>query len=58
MLPLRTLLPVLGPLAGSGGLAQFGSRLARSIPQATLERGLGVLFALIATLTLFEAFTG
>lgn len=34
--------------------AQLGSRVASHIPQKMLERGLGVLFVLVATLTLGE----
>lgn len=34
--------------------AQLGSRVASHIPQKTLERGLGVLFVLVAALTLGE----
>jgi uncharacterized membrane protein YfcA len=35
--------------------AQLGSRVAHRISQDNLERGLGVLFVLVAALTLFEA---
>ena len=34
--------------------AQLGSRVASRIPQQALERGLGVLFILVASLTLGE----
>jgi len=34
--------------------AQLGSRVASHIPQQVLERGLGVLFILVAALTLGE----
>jgi hypothetical protein len=34
--------------------AQLGSRVASHIPQNVLERGLGVLFILVAALTLGE----
>jgi uncharacterized membrane protein YfcA len=34
--------------------AQLGSRVASRIPQQVLERGLGVLFILVASLTLGE----
>jgi uncharacterized membrane protein YfcA len=35
---------------------QLGSWVASRIPQHTLERGLGVLFILVAALTLGEVF--
>jgi uncharacterized membrane protein YfcA len=34
--------------------AQLGSKVANRVPQKVLERGLGVLFILVAALTLGE----
>ena len=60
---LNTVLSLVIPSTSSGhrftvpGVilgGQLGSRVASRVPQRTLERGLGILFILVAVLTLGE----